>query len=70
MAVDNLPCELPKESSEEFSKALSPFVQALACADYNQPFNNLELPDPIKKALILHQGDFTPDYRFMKLFLE
>lgn len=69
MAVDNLPCELPKESSEAFSKALKPYVSALACADLGLPFERLDLPAPIKKALIVHHGTLTPDYMFMEKFL-
>jgi alpha-aminoadipic semialdehyde synthase len=69
MAVDNLPCELPKESSEAFSKALAPYVPALAAADFSLPYERVELPDPMKKALIVHQGALTPDYKFMEKFL-
>jgi alpha-aminoadipic semialdehyde synthase len=70
MAVDNLPCELPREASEDFSRALKPFVAAIAEEDFSRPFDSLQLPDPIKKALILHQGRFAPDYQFMEKFLQ
>lgn len=69
MAVDNLPCELPAEASRAFSDALEPFVAALMRADLSAPFEQLELPAPIKAALILHQGELTPDYRYMAEFL-
>ena len=41
LAVGNLPCELSRESSEAFSAALSPFVPALAAADFSVPFERL-----------------------------
>jgi len=69
MAVDNLPCEIPRESSETFSAALSPFLPALVAADWSRPFDSLDLPAPIKRATILHHGELTPDYRFMERFL-
>jgi alpha-aminoadipic semialdehyde synthase len=69
MAVDNLPCELPKESSETFSRALKPFLKAMAEADYETSFEELRLPEPIKRGLILHKGAFTPDYTYMNEFL-
>jgi alpha-aminoadipic semialdehyde synthase len=69
MAVDNLPCELPRESSMAFSEGLKPFVGALAKADYARPFERLELPEEIKKAMIVYQGALTPDYRFMERFI-
>jgi alpha-aminoadipic semialdehyde synthase len=70
MAVDNLPCELPREASLDFSRALSPFIAGIAGADFEKPFEALELPAPIKKALILHKGSFTPEYTFMEKFLQ
>jgi alpha-aminoadipic semialdehyde synthase len=69
MAVDNLPCEFPRESSEQFSRALTPFLPALAAADYRRPFEHLDLPAAIKNAIIVYQGQFTPDYAFMQAFL-
>ena len=69
LAVGNLPCELPRESSEAFSAALSPFVPALAAADFSLPYAQLALPPELRRALILHHGDFTPDYEYMRRFV-
>ncbi|MFX1508141.1 MAG: hypothetical protein ACFFDC_18810, partial [Promethearchaeota archaeon] len=52
MAVDNLPCELPMESSTSFSETLKPFVPLIAKADYSKPFPELDLPPVIKNAVI------------------
>lgn len=70
MAVDILPSELPRESSQAFGDALFNYVKAIANADYNVPFNLLNLPDPIKKAVILHQGQLTPDYEYIIEYLK
>ena len=69
MAVDILPSELPLESSIGFSEALYPYVEKIVGADYNKPFDKLELPTAIKKALILHKGKFTPNYEYMSSFI-
>jgi alpha-aminoadipic semialdehyde synthase len=69
LAVGNLPCELSRESSEAFSAALSPFVPALAGADFSLPYAQLTLPPELRRALILHHGDFTPDYEYMRDFI-
>ncbi len=69
LAVDNLPAEIPLESSVFFSEVLRPFVPALAAADFSKPFAALELPPPLKKAVILHQGTFTPGYEYMAEFI-
>ena len=69
MAVDILPSELPRESSQTFSDALIGFVPEIAKADFNMPFDELVLPYPIKKALILHNGKLTPDYQYLENYL-
>jgi len=69
MAVDNLPCELPKESSKAFSDSLLPFIPSVVNADFSNEFKNLDLPDEIKKAVILHNGKLTPDYEYINKFL-
>lgn len=69
MAVDILPSELPRESSRAFSTALFPYVDAIVSEDYDQPFDRLDLPGPIKRAMILHKGRLTPDYQYMKQYL-
>ena len=70
MAVDNLPCEFPRESSIEFSTVLRDFVNAISTADFSRPADSLELPAPIRRALILQQGNFSSDYRYMHDFIK
>ncbi len=69
MAVDILPSELPRDSSMAFADALFPFVTPIAGADFSAPFEEIRLPDPIKKALILHRGKLTPDYTYIQEYL-
>ncbi len=69
MAVDILPSELPRDASEDFSRVLAEFIPALAAADYRVPFAELALPDPIKRAVITHRGELTPDYRYLQQYL-
>lgn len=69
MAVDNLPCELPRESSKTFSNILLTFVPPIVKANFSVEFDNLNLPPEIKKAVILYHGKLTPDYRYMNKFL-
>ena len=69
MAVDILPSELPRESSQTFSDALIGFMPEIAKTDFDVSFKELQLPDPIKKALILHKGKLTPDYEYLKQYI-
>ncbi len=69
MAIDNLPCEFSRESSSEFSRVLKHYVRDIVLTDFDIAFDSLVLPYPIKKALILHRGKLTPEYRYLENFL-
>ncbi len=66
LAVDILPSELPREASIYFSGVLMDYVPAIAKADYSVPIQALDLPPEIKRAIIVHQGELTPDYRYLE----
>ncbi len=70
MSVDNLPCELPRESSEHFGTVLKEMVPALARAEFKVDFDSLDLPPHLKKAVITHQGQLTPDFRYLQKSLD
>ena len=69
LAVDNLPAELPIESSREFSRSLNPFLPELAKADMSAGFAGCALSRPMKKAMLVCQGELTPDFRYLSKFL-
>jgi len=69
MGVDNLPCELPRESSNAFSTALVDFVPEILNADYTKKFRECVLSPEIKKAIILYHGKLTPDYQYIDKYL-
>jgi alpha-aminoadipic semialdehyde synthase len=65
MAVDILPTEFPVEASEAFGDALMPFLPAIAATDPGMSLNDWNLPNPIKRAVILHRGILTESYRYL-----
>jgi alpha-aminoadipic semialdehyde synthase len=69
MGVDNLPCELPLESSIEFSNSLYNLIGGIVKADYTKNFIDCDLPIEVKKAVILYHGKLTPDYEYMGNYL-
>lgn len=69
MAVDNLPCELPRESSEYFSQVLRAMVPAIARCEWSADFADLDLPPELKRAVITHRGELTPAYRYLEEYL-
>ena len=61
MAVDNLPCELPQDASEDFGNALIQHV-----------FPCLLVEDPehiIARATICENGDLTPNYEYLREYV-
>jgi alpha-aminoadipic semialdehyde synthase len=64
--VDILPTEIPREASDHFSGVLKDLLPALASADFSVPFEDLVLPDALKRATIVHRGKLTPDYHYLE----
>ena len=70
LAVDNLPCELPRDASTFFSGQLKPLIPALLAADYAGSLDASGLPDEIKRAVIVFNGTLTPDYEYLAAHLK
>jgi alanine dehydrogenase len=69
MAVDILPTELPRDASQAFSDALVGLVPGLAAAPPVARFADWDLPLPLKRAAIVHRGELTPDYAYLREYL-
>jgi saccharopine dehydrogenase (NAD+, L-lysine-forming) len=69
MAVDNLPCELPREASGYFSEVLKKYVPGIVQADYSVDFDHCSLPPAIKRAVIVYQGELTPNFQYLEEYL-
>lgn len=70
MAIDNLPAEIPLESSVFFSSSLLPLVPGIVRADFSGRFEDCRLDPEVKKAVILYQGQLTPGYGYMRQFIK
>lgn len=66
LAVDNLPCELPIESSEHFGDSLLQFVPAIARCDWKADLDDLAVPAEIRRAVVAHRGKLAPDYAYLE----
>jgi saccharopine dehydrogenase (NAD+, L-lysine-forming) len=69
MSVDNLPSELPRDASVYFSSVLKTLLPEIVTVDFSVPFDQLNLPDHLKKAIILFQGRLTPEYEYLNEYL-
>ncbi len=70
IAVDNLPTEIPKDSSKSFSESLFPFIPGIVNADLTKSFEECGYPDEIKRAVIVYKGELTPDYKHLQDYLD
>ncbi|MFD1016027.1 NAD(P)-dependent oxidoreductase [Winogradskyella rapida] len=61
MAVDNLPCELPKDASEGFGEA---FLNHVIPAFFNDDANGI-----LKRAKMTENGDLTPGFQYLQDFV-
>ncbi|BBO87245.1 bifunctional lysine ketoglutarate reductase /saccharopine dehydrogenase family protein [Desulfosarcina ovata] len=66
LAVDNLPCELPNDSSTFFSNQLRPFIPGLLGADFSKPLEESGLPEALQKAVIVYNGRLTPRFAYLQ----
>ncbi len=69
LAVDNLPAELPRDASFYFGEALWPLLPDVINTDWKVPFDTLDLPVSIKKAVIVYHGDLTPAFEYLNQYL-
>ena len=70
MAVTNLPCEFSSDASTQFSENLYPFLKDIVSANYNDGLHDSNLPEEIKRAVIMWKGRFTKRYSYMKEYIE
>jgi alpha-aminoadipic semialdehyde synthase len=69
MAVDNLPSELPKDASVYFSSVLRDFIPDLVTCDFTRSYGEINLPYALKRAVIVYQGELTPEYKYLDKYL-
>jgi alpha-aminoadipic semialdehyde synthase len=69
MAVTNLPCEFSADASIQFVRNLAPFYKNIVSTDYKISFADSELAPEIKRAVIMWNGEFTEEFKYMKEFI-
>ena len=61
MAVDNLPCELPKDASEDFGKEMIKYILPSLLGNDKEGV--------IKRATICEKGKLTQKYSYLNTFI-
>lgn len=68
LAVDNFPAELSLDASVYFSSILKGYLKDIVSADYRLPLDSNGLPQEIRKAVIVYNGELTPDYKYLEMY--
>ena len=66
LAVDNLPAEVPRESSEEFSRSALPFTAQIANSHGANGFQMGHVTPALREAVIAYRGELMPGYAYLK----
>jgi len=69
-AIDNLPCEFPREASDFFSAMLSPFVEGMLNNEFGKKLGDSTLPAEMIKACIVKQGKLETAYTYLEEYLK
>ena len=70
LSVDNLPAELPKDSSEYFSGLIRDYVYQLAAHGVKNITEHAAVPGEIRRAVIAQEGLLPRPYRYLKKHLK
>lgn len=66
MAIDNLPCEFPKESSMEFAEQIREYVYQIAAHGITDVTNHHALSSVIRNAVVTQNGSLTSRFKYLK----
>lgn len=70
LAIDNLPAELPWDSSESFSKLIREYVYQIAAHGATNITDHVAIPGELRKAVVTQDGKLTENYQYLKQYLE
>ncbi|MDP8298535.1 MAG: hypothetical protein P9L88_01325 [Candidatus Tantalella remota] len=70
LAIDNLPTELPADSSENFSDIIREYVYQVAAHGSKDIVDHIALPREIREATITQRNSLTDSYQYLKWHLQ
>jgi len=68
MAIDNLPCEFPKESSLEFARQVREYIYQIAAHGINNITNHHGISSVIRNAVITQNGKLTSKFKYLNKY--
>jgi len=68
-AIDNLPSELPRDSSENFSKLVREYVYQIAAHGSLNITEHVAIPAELRRAVVTQAGELTENYQYLRKYL-
>lgn len=66
-SIDNMPAQLPRESTDLFGAKLLPYINDFLKVDPSEPLESQnEVSDVIKHAIITHRGKLTKRFEYIE----
>ena len=69
LAVDNLPSELPRDASLEFSNLIRDYVYQIAAHGINDITNHMAIPAEVRHAVVTQGGELTANASYLNRYL-
>ena len=69
LAVDNIPCEFPIDSSIEFSNQIRDYVYQIASHGRKDLTHHHAIPREIRDAVITQGGKLTPKFKYLEKYV-
>ena len=64
-SIDNMPTQLPRESTDFFGDLLLPFAEDILKSDASKPLEQHNFTAPVYGAIITSNGKLTPNYEYI-----
>jgi alpha-aminoadipic semialdehyde synthase len=66
LAIDNLPAEMPRDSSEDFSGLIRDYVYQIAAHGINDITRHMAIPSEIRNAVVTQKGRLTKNSSYLR----
>ncbi|CAH1390157.1 unnamed protein product [Nezara viridula] len=65
-SIDNMPTQLPKESTDFFGELVLPYVSDIITSDATKPLEEHNFQTPVYNAIITSNGKLTPNFEYIQ----
>jgi alpha-aminoadipic semialdehyde synthase len=69
LAVDNLPAEMPREASDDFSSLIRDYIYQIAIHGVKDITHHMAIPAEVRNAVVTQDGKLTEKSRYLKKYI-